>query len=272
MGKFDGILIVSDLDGTLLTNTQEISKENREAIAYFEREGGRFTYISGRVARCLAPILQKLTPSVPVGCNNGMVYDQHAGEWLDFERMDPDILTVVEDILDRFPAAGLVVMGKRHIYFSKRDPIGDRFKEIVGLSDRYDWIADIQEPFCKVLFTYPAERFEELRRAVDAHPLSAKFEMVRSDPQYYEIMPKGCNKGRALERLAAHLNISPERTIAVGDNENDVSMFRKAHVGIAVANAAPKAKEAADVVLNVTNEQHAIAEIVRRLDVKELVL
>jgi hydroxymethylpyrimidine pyrophosphatase-like HAD family hydrolase len=43
-------------------------------------------------------------------------------------------------------------------------------------------------------------------------------------------------------------------------------------VGIAVANAAPKAKAAADIVLRVTNEQHAIAEIIRQLDEKELVI
>ncbi|MBE6601651.1 MAG: HAD family phosphatase [Ruminococcaceae bacterium] len=272
MGKFDGILIVSDLDGTLLDNHSQIPQKNRDAIAYFESEGGYFTYISGRVARCMAPIFKMMTPPIPVGSNNGMVYDPNAGEWVDFESMTLDVLPLVEDILAQLPDAGLVVMGKKHIYFSKREPIADRFREIVGLPERYDALKDIQEPFCKLLFTYPAEKFEELRHAVDSHPLAANYELVRSDPKYYEVMPKGCNKGRALERLAAYLKVSPERTIAVGDNENDISMFRKAHVGIAVANAAPLAKEAADTVLDVTNEEGAIAEIIRRLDAGEVVL
>jgi len=270
MGKFDGILIVSDLDGTLLNNSSRISDGNRRAIAYFESEGGRFTYISGRVARCLAPILQKLTPPIPVGCNNGMVYDPNAGKWVDFEAMTLDIKPLADDILGRLPQAGLVVMGKEHVYFSKRDPISDRFREIVGLSERYDALEEIREPFCKVLFTYPEEKFEELRQAVDTHPLAKNYELVRSDPKYYEVMPKGCNKGRALELLARYLGISPERTIAVGDDENDIAMFGKAHLGIAVANAAPKAKAAADLVLDVTNEQDAIANIIARLDRKEL--
>jgi hydroxymethylpyrimidine pyrophosphatase-like HAD family hydrolase len=85
-------------------------------------------------------------------------------------------------------------------------------------------------------------------------------------------MPKGCNKGRALKTLAAYLNISPSRTIAVGDNENDIPMFREARLGIAVKNAAPVAKDAADVVLDVNNNQGAIAEIIRTLDKGELVL
>lgn len=270
MGKFDGILLVSDLDGTLLNGQGQISDVNRQAIAHFESEGGRFTYISGRVARCLAPILQKMTPPIPVGSNNGMVYDPNAGEWVDFEAMTLDIKPLVDEILCRFPDAGLIVMGKEHIYFSKRDPISDRFRKGVGLSERYDALEEIGEPFCKVLFTYPAEKFEELRCAVDAHPLSANYEMVRSDPKYYEVMPKGCNKGRALERLALYLGISPERTLAVGDDENDISMFGKARLGIAVANAAPKAKEAADLVLDVTNNENAIAAIIERLERGEI--
>ena len=272
MGKFDGILLVSDLDGTLLNTCGQISDVNRQAIAHFESEGGRFTYISGRVARCLAPILQKMTPPIPVGSNNGMVYDPNAGEWVDFEAMTLDVKPLTDDILRRFPDAGLIVMGKEHIYFPKRDPISDRFRAIVGLSERYDALEEIGEPFCKVLFTYPAEKFEELRQAVDAHPLSANYEMVRSDPKYYEVMPKGCNKGRALERLALYLGISPARTLAVGDDENDIAMFRKARLGIAVANAAPKAKEAADLVLDVTNNENAIAAIIERLERGEIKL
>ena len=121
MGKFDGILIVSDLDGTLLNRESRISQENRNAIAYFESEGGHFTYISGRVARCMAPILQKMTPPIPVGCNNGMVYDPNAEEWVDFTAMSLDVLPLVEDVIKELPDVGMVIMGKKHIYFSKRE-------------------------------------------------------------------------------------------------------------------------------------------------------
>ena len=272
MGKFDGILIVSDLDGTLLDNRSRIAEKNRKAIAYFESEGGRFSYISGRVARCLKPIFAMMCPNIPVGANNGMLYDVTREEWVDFEPMKPEVVTLANDILARFPEAGLVVMGKRHVYFSKKDPIGDRFRDIVGLSERYDPIESIPEDYCKILFTYPAERFDELRQAVDAHPLAKEFELVRSDARYYEVMPKGCNKGRALLRLAKYLGIDPERTIAVGDNENDMSMFRAAKIGIAVANASEMAKSAADLVLDVTNEDGAIANIIERLDRGEEIL
>ena len=46
MGKFDGILICTDLDGTLLKNDKSVSEENLRAIEYFKREGGRFTFVT----------------------------------------------------------------------------------------------------------------------------------------------------------------------------------------------------------------------------------
>ena len=48
MGKFSGVLICTDLDGTLYRNDKTISQENREAIDYFKREGGFFTAVGGR--------------------------------------------------------------------------------------------------------------------------------------------------------------------------------------------------------------------------------
>lgn len=272
MGKFDGILLVTDLDGTLLTVGQTISKENREAIAYFESEGGRFSFVSGRIPRCQRPILEQLTPKVPVGVNNGMLYDANVGEWVDFEEISPDAFAMTEEIVRKFPDAGVIAMGKKHVYFSQRDDIGEQFRVLVGLSERYDPINRLPEPCCKVLLTYPAEKMDALKAAVDAHPLSGQFYLARSDARYYEIMPRGCTKGRALRRLAEYLGISPEKTVAVGDQENDIAMFREAKLGIAVANATSVAKNAADVVLDATNEQHAIAEIIRRLDQGELVL
>ncbi|MBQ3226919.1 MAG: HAD hydrolase family protein, partial [Clostridia bacterium] len=49
MGKFDGVLICTDLDGTLLKKDKTISEENLKAIEYFKREGGFFTIVTGRM-------------------------------------------------------------------------------------------------------------------------------------------------------------------------------------------------------------------------------
>ena len=70
MGKFDGVLMVSDLDGTLLSSNQRISERNQEAIKHFTDEGGIFTYITGRILAGARPILRQFAPDAPIGCIN----------------------------------------------------------------------------------------------------------------------------------------------------------------------------------------------------------
>ena len=69
----------------------------------------------------------------------------------------------------------------------------------------------------------------------------------------------------ALQKMCEHLGISMERTVAVGDYNNDVGMLRAAKCGIAVANATDEAKAAADHI-TVSNEEHAIAKIIRDIE------
>ena len=76
MGKFDGILICPDLDGTLYKNDKTISDKNRKAIEYFKREGGYFTFITGRLPYYSTYAYDSVKPNVPFGCiNGGGVYD-----------------------------------------------------------------------------------------------------------------------------------------------------------------------------------------------------
>ena len=76
MKKFDGILLCTDLDGTLLRNDKSISQENLDAIEYFKSEGGYFTFITGRMPCFSEEIYQVVRPNAPIGCiNGGGVYD-----------------------------------------------------------------------------------------------------------------------------------------------------------------------------------------------------
>ena len=115
-------------------------------------------------------------------------------------------------------------------------------------------------------FTNRKEAALELMQAVKAHPLAERFDFVQSAPPYYEILPKGVSKGSVLLRLADLLGISRSRTVAVGDNNNDLSMLQAAALGVAVANATSQAKAAADLVLESTNEEDAVAELICRLE------
>jgi hypothetical protein len=83
-----------------------------------------------------------------------------------------------------------------------------------------------------------------------------------------EVMPKGVNKGIALDQVCRHLEISLEDTVAVGDQENDSAMIQAAGLGIAVANAHEGLKEIADAV-TVSHRESAIAKVIERYCMEE---
>ena len=80
---------------------------------------------------------------------------------------------------------------------------------------------------------------------------------------YVEVFAAGASKGNALQALADHLGIRKEETACIGDGENDLSMFRAAGLKIAMGNAVPELKKAADIITG-TNDRDGAAEAVRR--------
>ena len=80
MGKFEGVLLASDFDDTLVSSGCVLSPGNRAALEYFTREGGRFTVSTGRAKRTFAPYVSSLPINAPVVLSNGAVlYDFAAG-------------------------------------------------------------------------------------------------------------------------------------------------------------------------------------------------
>ncbi|MBE6601652.1 MAG: HAD family phosphatase [Ruminococcaceae bacterium] len=267
MGKFDGILLVTDLDGTLLRDDKSISQENLQAIQYFESEGGYFTFATGRPPIAMGPVLEQLCPKIPYGCMNGAgVYDPKTDAYVRHTLISRDVFALVEYAQKLFPGAGFELVTYETSYLYRSNAIIEELRRFERLPDNYVDSFDIPGRLCKILIGIESEKMDELIVAMEAHPDYDRYTMLRTTKEYYEIMPKGCHKGKSVLALAEILGLDPAKTVAVGDNSNDAPMLRTAGVGIAVANATEDAKEAADVVLAVNNEEHAIANIVRRLE------
>ncbi len=267
MKKFEGILFCTDLDGTLLRNDKSISEENLRAIEYFKSEGGIFTFITGRMPCFVADIYNAIRPNAPFGCiNGGGLYDHCTQAYVWSQACPRRVLDLVAWIDEQMPQMGIQVNTLDGIYFCKENDAMALFRNITGLPNLTCHYRDVPDPIAKIVFGDMSE--ESLRRLaalLRAHPMADQFDYIRSERILYEILPKGINKATALRKLTEHLRISPEKTVAVGDYNNDVAMLRHAGLGIAVANAVPEAKEAADTV-TVSNEEHAIAKIIWELD------
>ena len=263
MGRFDGILICTDLDGTLLRRGDIISEENTEAIEYFKREGGYFTFITGRMPFFSAHFCDAIRPNAPFGCVNGCgLYDSGRGEYIWTAKMGEGVEELIRAVDECFPSVGIQVNTFYHTYFCKENVTMQSFRRATGLENLTCDYNAVTEPIGKILFGGPdPEEMIAVEAMLRAHPLADRFDFVRSEPTLCEILPKGIGKGTAITRLCEHLGLDIRRSIAIGDYNNDISMFRAAGVGIAVANACAEAKAAADRI-TVSNEEHAIARVI----------
>ena len=265
MGKFDGILICTDLDGTLLRNDKTISQENLAAIEYFKREGGYFTFITGRMPYYAMHICDAIKPNAPIGAvNGGGIYDQVEGKYIWTKELPKSVFPLVQHIEESFPGVGIHANAFKKTYFTRYNSVIQSFRARTNLPDLVCHYTQVTEPIAKMIFGIETEEeMQAVQQAVMSYPLEEEFDFIRSEKTLLEILPKGVNKGLAIEKLEEHLKV--DKTIAIGDYNNDIAMFYAAKVGIAVANACPEALAAADRV-TVSNEEHAIAKVIADLE------
>ncbi len=268
--KFDGILLCTDLDETLLQTDKSVSEENKKAIKYFKENGGTFTFITGRTHIGVKPTLEAVKPNAPIGCLNGSsIYDHVKDKNLMEMELDKSSAEVIDLVLHKFPSMGIEVVTHEHNYFCKRNFRTDEHQRLEFLPNFEGDYHTVPGKWAKILLMDEKSVIDELIPFIETLEPAKKFDFVRSTAYYYEILPPNANKGNLLLKIAEYMGIDKEKTIAVGDNENDISMIKAAKVGYAVANAAEKAIDAADII-TVSNMEHAIAQVIEDIKNKRI--
>ena len=268
MKKFDGILICTDLDGTILNSNKTISEENIRAIEYFKSEGGRFTFITGRMPYFSAEMYNAIKPNAPIGCyNGGGVYDFPTDTYLWAQTVHPSVLELADYVCDKIEDMAYQITMFDKIYFHLDNAEMVRFRERTGVPHLVHTNDMTVDSFAKIVFGHPdPEMAAKAMEILKDHPRYEEFDYIRSELTLSEILPKGTNKGAALPRIAEAVGVDMSRVVAIGDFDNDIAMLRDAALGIAVGNATDGAKAVADHV-TVTNDEHAIARIIADIDV-----
>lgn len=266
MGKFDGILICSDFDGTLFWES-EISDENVSAIRYFQENGGRFTITSGRYPAFLGQYRNRVDANTYLIGLNGTIISTYDGtDVLRQGFLHSDASVVVKKILSE--VNGLSALSFSTVEIPEVVKQRCEFSEVEGyfrytLQDCRTELLDIALS-CRthrIIFhtTDPAsdEITDQIRGiAGDTYAIS------RSYTHGIELQDIAHTKGKSARYLADHLGA--HTLICVGDYENDISMIREADIGCAVANAIPELHRIADRVLS-SVDKHPFAELIAML-------
>ncbi len=266
MGRFDGILLCSDLDDTLLTSDKKISQENKKALEMFMSNGGKFAFATGRVPLGARLALEYIVPNAPIICFNGAgIYDFNDNKLLWEKSLDKDAYKVVEYVEQNMPESGIEVCTNDKVYFCRTNRIVRIHKQIEKFPDNDSDYRSIQEDWKKVIFMQEHEEMPKIKKLIAESGYSDSYSFIQSSPNYYELLPKGATKGDALRELARILGIDESRTIGVGDNENDFTLVRYAGIGVAVSNAVSMVRDAADYI-TVDNNHSALCAIIEGLD------
>ena len=251
MGKFDGVLLCTDLDGTY-TEGYDVCGDNLAAVNYFRREGGLFTVATGRLPPYLPGFGDALPTDVPVITHNGAVIYDTKNEKMLYDR----------------PLFNLHGEVRETLRYIKTLDVTDH----IDMNAALTWVPEeqaLREDDTTVYYkgVVPCRSVEDALRLREA--LVARYGkaycVFRAWNVGVEFLSPDTNKGTALRTLVGMLGKCVKRTVAVGDFENDAYMLREADLGVAVKNGSPEALTAADVTVCDFREG-AVAEVIRLLE------
>ena len=277
MGKFTGVLLASDFDNTLIYTEEALRtgapvpplpERNREALAYFMAQGGRFAVSTGRALAAFLKYVDLVPMNAPgVVCNGAALYDFQTGEYLETALLDQLALERGQAVLDRFPEAaveayhiGNVIHAVHPNEFTRRHEHLTK----VGVTEAPSR-TEVPLPLGKLLFEADHETLEKVLAFLTAQGWAEDYELIFSVSHLLEMTIKGANKGGMVRRLAARLGISMDRVYCVGDEANDLSMLQAAAQGFAPANASAAVRESGAVIVGHARDG-AIADVVEILD------
>ncbi len=239
-------LVISDVDGTLVTPDKQVTPASARAAQQLGEKGIGFTVVSSRPPAGLRMLVEPLSLRLPMGAFSGGAI------------VNPDLAVIEQHLIPEPAARQSVGMLSAYgadvwLYTAKgwlvRDPGGHyipnekRTIQAEPIVVR-DFTPHLAHAFKIVGASQDFARLAECETALRA-ALGSRAFVVRSQDYYLDITPPGLDKGTFVESLSQRLAIPPRAIAVLGDMSNDLAMFRKAGLSIAMGNASDEVKACA---------------------------
>lgn len=257
-------LVVLDLDGTIFdpAATPRIRPRVRQAIRAVQERGLGVTLATGRTLEYTADLARELAIELPVVAAGGAVVGHPlTGETLYQAAIEPQ---EAREVLDWFART------EREVCLYLRSPQGLRIVQnrVVRPDSYYEHLFGGPREIAPRAAIAPGERLLKfIIVAPDelAEDTVAAVPLMRTHADLIEGAAPGVDKGTGLERLLEHLDVRPERVLAVGDNHNDLPVFRRVGLGVAMGHATEAVRAEADWVAPAYEEDGAAVALERFL-------
>jgi Cof subfamily protein (haloacid dehalogenase superfamily) len=240
-------LLALDLDGTIVTDLHDIPPRVQTAIKAATAQGVQVVIATGREYPVSRKFIELLGLRTPVICYQGaLIYDPVPDRIIASETIP---LPLAHHLIDQARAQQLAL----HLYFGHQafveapTALSRALLTRTGIlpAEVNDLKQAIESPPLKGLIVHPAgEAGAAAARLATA--ISPKLSVFRSHAELIEVTSPKVSKGHALATLAGHYGIPQQEVMAIGDQDNDIEMIAWAGLGVAMGNASPGAKDAAD--------------------------
>ena len=252
-------LICLDVDGTLLNDKKRVPEPVKESLKKAHDMGIRIALITGRMPAAAELVEKELSIPCIKACNAG-TYILMGEECIHSRCLTYEAARKIEEgFLTDWHIPLWIFQGRRW-YVTEKDAYVERESRIIHYQPEVRDLKTLEQEWkregCgpnKLLIGADPETVCQVQAKMKAHGPSG-VDMARSSEIYLEIFPEGANKGEALEAICERLAVSPEETIAFGDQELDIPMLKKAGTAIAMGNAIEEVKNMADFVTGSNNE------------------
>lgn len=266
-------LLGFDLDGTIFTDAKELTERTRRALSDAAAAGIHVVPVTGRPLSGIPDVIAGL-PGIryAITSNGARIVDMKERRVLREALVDKEVTGVVLDIFGKYDTIpefyfdGTAYMSERD--FARIDAMAESPAVAVYMKSTRTLVPDVRrtlENLCggvdKVYATFACQREkEEAFRELGG---MEHITVTRGLSNNIEVNARGVDKGAGIRMLGEFLGVRREEIIAFGDGLNDLAMIREAGMGIAVGNAVPEVRRAADHVTG-SNEEDGVAEAVER--------
>ncbi len=274
-------LVASDIDGTIIGESNTISSQNLKAIHDMKKSHIDFTICTGKPYAMVKNFCEDLQASYGIFGNGNQIIDLKTGKeifrkTLSQEEVKACInLAKKENLHIHFYTENEVItpqlmyMDLRN--FILKDSIFPNNLDFKVISNMEEYISEKKPTVFKIVIS-SSSSLVDLQNAINQKmdltifrvkkSKQYKDRIINKEYEYLDITPSKTNKSEALIILSNYLKLSSSEVMAIGDNLNDIDMIRSSGIGVAVANAYDAVKEVATYTTQNSVDNSGFAEAV----------
>ena len=252
-------LVVSDVDGTLLTKDKILTDGAKAAVRRLHEAGIGFTIVSSRPTIGMGFLIEPLAIRLPIGAFNGSSIVDAQLKPIEQHLIAPAVAQRSLDVLNEFGVDIWLFTNDRWL---TRNPNGEYVPhEQLAIKHDPTIISDFT-PYltgaCKIVGASSDAALLARCEAAMKEAVGQEATAVRSQTYYLDVTPPGHDKGTFVAAMARRLGISTDAVATIGDMQNDLAMFKKSGLSIAMGNATDDVKKQASHVTG-SNEEEGFA-------------